>query len=120
MMFEKNMKIAYLLDFYIDALDEHSATIMKAYYEDDLSLAEIARGEGISRQGIRHIIKKGEEQLEFLESRLGLARRYTELEDAVKVLWEIKEHLSASSDERFLKDAERIDETVAVILNKGV
>ena len=120
MMFEKNMKIAYLLDFYIDALDEHSATIMKAYYEDDLSLAEIARGEGISRQGIRHIIKKGEEQLEFLESRLGLARRYTELEDAVKVLLEIKEHLSASSDERFLKDAERIDETVAVILNKGV
>ena len=119
-MFEKNMKIAYHLDFYIDALDEHSATILKAYYEDDLSLAEIARGEGISRQGIRHIIKKGEEQLEFLESRLGLARRYCELEDSVKVLEEIRERLSSSSDEGFLKDAERITEIIAVILNKGV
>ena len=119
-MFEKNMKIAYLLDFYIDVLDEHSAAIMRAYYEDDLSLAEIAKGEGISRQGIRHIIKKGEEQLEFLESHLGLAQRYTELENSVKVLEEIKERLVASSDERFIEDAELITDIIAVILNKGV
>ena len=75
-MFEKNMKIAYLLDFYSETLDDHTKDIMRAYYNDDLSLAEIAEDEGISRQGIRHIIKKGEEQLEFLESRLCLAKKH--------------------------------------------
>ena len=44
-MFEKNMNVAYLLDFYGDLLDERTKGIMTAYYEDDLSLAEIADGE---------------------------------------------------------------------------
>ena len=78
-MFEKNMKIAYLLDFYADVLDEHTRDIMKAYYNDDLSLAEIAEDEGISRQGIRHVVKKGEEQLDFFESKLGIAKKHSEL-----------------------------------------
>ena len=73
-------------DFYIDLLDSHSANILKAYYDDDLSLAEIAAGEGISRQGIRHIIKKSEEQLLFYEEKLGLAKRYSELEEAAERL----------------------------------
>ena len=44
-MFEKNLKLAYLLDFYGDVLDEHTKSVMKAYYDDDLSLAEIAVNE---------------------------------------------------------------------------
>ena len=78
-MFEKNMKIAYLIDFYEDLLDAHVRSVMRAYYDDDLSLAEIAEIEGISRQGVRHLIKKGEDQIEFYEANLGLAKRHEEL-----------------------------------------
>lgn len=85
-MFEKNLKLAYLLDFYGDVLDEHTRSVMKAYYDDDLSLSEVAEGVGISRQGVRHVIKKGEEQLTFLEDRLGLASHYEELEEAVTLI----------------------------------
>ena len=85
-MFEKNMRIAYLLDFYEDLLDPHIQSVMRAYYDDDLSLAEIASGEGISRQGIRHLIKKGEDALEFYESRLSLVERHEELEAACESL----------------------------------
>ena len=85
-MFEKNLKLAYLLDFYGDVLDEHTRSVMKAYYDDDLSLSEIAEGVGISRQGVRHVIKKGEEQLTFLEDRLGLAAHYEELERAAELI----------------------------------
>ena len=92
-MFEKNMKIAYLLDLYGDALDEHIANVMKAYYNDDLSLAEIAFDEGISRQGIRHLIKKGEEKLSFLEGKLGLAARATELDFAFDIITEVRDSL---------------------------
>ncbi len=87
-MFEKNMKLAYLLDFYVDVLDDHAANIMRAYYEDDLSLAEIAASEGISRQGIRHVIKKSEEQITFLEEKLGLAKAHERIERAIEKLTE--------------------------------
>ena len=78
-MFEKNLQIAYLLDFYGDVLQEKVRRVMESYYNEDLSLAEIALGEDISRQGVRHLIKKGEEELFFLEERLGLAAHYTSL-----------------------------------------
>jgi predicted DNA-binding protein YlxM (UPF0122 family) len=89
-VFEKDMKLAYLLDFYIDLFDEHTAGVMRAYYEDDLSLAEIAAGEGISRQGVRHIIKKCEEHILFLEERLGLARLQSLKEEAIEDLQKMR------------------------------
>ncbi len=92
-MFEKNLRMAYLLDFYGDVLDEHTRTVMMAYYDDDLSLAEIAADEGISRQGIRHIIKRGEEQLTFLEEKLGLAAQHERLCDLAKQLDSLRKGL---------------------------
>ena len=62
-MFEKDMKLAYLLDFYIDLFDEHTAGVMRAYYEDDLSLAEIGEDQGISRQAVRDQLKRTEKAL---------------------------------------------------------
>ncbi len=96
-MFEKNMKLSYLLDFYGEVLDEHTRGIMRAYYNDDLSLAEIAEDEGISRQGIHHIVKKGEEQLRFLEERLALAAHNLEVERAVGLLDSVLAHLNGSN-----------------------
>ena len=98
-MFEKNLKLAYLLDFYGDVLDEHTRGVMKAYYDDDLSLSEIAEGIGISRQGVRHLIKKGEDQLTFLEERLGLAKMHDKLDEAVKLLDGVKTALASTSAE---------------------
>ena len=116
-MFEKNLKLAYLLDFYGDVLDEHTRAVMTAYYDDDLSLSEIAEGEGISRQGVRHIIKKGEEQLTFLEDRLGLAEHYERLSDAAIMLEEAR--LSLLTD---APDCSSAAETIArakdIIVNK--
>ncbi len=97
-MFEKNLRLAYLLDFYGDVLDDHSGSVMRSYYEDDLSLSEIAAGLGISRQGVRHIIKRAEEQLEFLESKLGLAEQFKNIEDAAEELKKIANELSESED----------------------
>lgn len=116
-MFEKNMRLAYLLDFYGDALDERTSGIMQAYYNDDLSLSEIADGEGISRQGVRHIIKKGEEQLEFFEDRLGLASHYSDLEAAVEKLWQVLENVKQGKNTE--ESEAMISEVITTILNKG-
>lgn len=113
-MFEKNMKIAYLFDFYGDALDDHIGKVMRAYYDEDLSLAEIAAEEGISRQGVRHLIKKGEDKLYFYEEKLGLAKRESELSLCCESLCEIAQKLKSFPE--FKKDAEKISEITRIIL----
>ncbi len=77
-MFEKNLEIGYLLDFYGDVLPERRRDIMDLYYNDDLSLSEIAEQIGITRQAVRDCIKKTETELFFYEEKLGLRRRLTE------------------------------------------
>ncbi len=119
-MFEKNMRLAYLLDFYGEALDERTGNILRAYYEDDLSLAEIAAGESISRQGVRHIIKKGEESLEFLENKLGLATHHAELASLTQKLEEVKMLLTSEDDDRFCESIKVLDDVISTILNKGI
>ena len=115
-MFEKNMKISYLLDIYGSLLDEHIAGVMKAYYDDDLSLAEIATDEGISRQGVRHLIKKGEEKLAFFESRLGLAKLYAELDGVSDDLSAMRETLL--SDGKYDSEAQKLSDIIEII-SKG-
>ena len=112
-MFEKNMKIAYLIDFYEDLLDAHVSSVMRAYYDDDLSLAEIAEGEGISRQGVRHLIKKGEEEILFLESKLALAKRHEELLSVCASLSEIGKRLM--DEDSHVDDAKEISRIIEVI-----
>ena len=46
-MFEKNLEIGYLLDFYGEILPERRRDIMDLYYNDDLSLSEIAEQMGM-------------------------------------------------------------------------
>ena len=117
-MFEKNMRLAFLLDFYAEVLDEHTRNIMKAYYHDDLSLSEIAEDESISRQGVRHIIKKGEEALEFYESTLALAQKNEALTKAVDSLTQLKRSLSELDG--FKKETEMLDNAISTIKNKGL
>ncbi|MBR3845123.1 MAG: winged helix-turn-helix transcriptional regulator [Clostridia bacterium] len=74
-MFEKDLRISYLLDFYGDVLTERKKEVLDMYYNEDLSLAEIAEQIGISRQGVRELIKKAEDELLFLEEKLGLAKK---------------------------------------------
>ncbi len=97
-MFAKDWRIGLLLDFYGEVLPERTREVLVQYYDNDLSLAEVAEAMGISRQGVRHIIKKGEEQLFFFEEKLGLFADYTALRESAEELLSLSSELSASSD----------------------
>lgn len=71
-MFEKNLAVCDLFDRYGSVLSDRHREVLDFYYNQDLSLAEIAAELGISRQGVRDAIKKAEDELFFLESRLHL------------------------------------------------
>ena len=85
-MFEKDMTVGVLLDFYGDVLSEHTRALLAMYYAEDLSLAEIAESEGISRQGVRAAIKRGVEELRFLEDKLGLSAEFARMQSAAAKL----------------------------------
>ena len=63
----KNLEISLLLDFYGDMLTEKQRDMVDYYYNDDLSLSEIAENEGITRQGVRDSIKRAEAQMMEME-----------------------------------------------------
>ena len=66
----KDLNIALLFDFYGEMLTDKQKDVIDLYYNEDLSLAEIAEHEGISRQGVRDNIKRGESYLLELEEKL--------------------------------------------------
>ena len=72
---QKNLAFSVLLDYYGPVLTDKQRAILTEYYDQDLSLAEIAENYGISRQGVRDAIKHGEAALTQMEERLGYAKR---------------------------------------------
>ena len=82
------------------------------YYNDDLSLAEAAEQTGITRQGVRDSIKRGEQQLFDFEKKLGLMQRFRELEHGLDEIAETARQITAhSTDNNITALAERITQT---------
>lgn len=75
-MKEKNYEVSLLLDFYGEVLTQKQREVIELYYNEDLSLAEIAEHTHITRQGVRDSIKRGETALFEMEQKLGLAARF--------------------------------------------
>lgn len=94
---EKNLKIAFLFDFYGQLLTEKQQEAIDMYYNEDLSLAEIASECNISRQGVRDSIKRGEMQLLAFEEALGLAQKFTEIKNKLEEISNISFDLESTN-----------------------
>lgn len=79
----KNLEISILLDYYGNMLTEKQREVVQWYYNEDLSLAEIAEHSGITRQGVRDSIKRAEVQLLDCEEKLGLRKRFDTIRQAL-------------------------------------
>lgn len=90
----KNLEIPFLLDFYGEMLTQKQHDFLIYYYEEDLSLSEIAENEGITRQGVRDSIKRAEAQLFDMEERLGLAKRFNEMKKGIDEIIECAEEIN--------------------------
>lgn len=78
---DKNVEVTLLLDFYGNMLTERQREIMNLYYEDNLSLSEVAEELGISKQGVSDSIKRSEKTLYDTEAKLQLLKQHLEKED---------------------------------------
>ena len=102
----KNLEISFLLDFYGDVLIERQREVMEQYYNDDLSLAEIADNFGITRQGVRDSIKRGEGIILDLEQKVGFAARYRAVQQGVAQLESLARSIRFANSNSYSPNAE--------------
>lgn len=119
-MKEKNLEISFLLDFYGEILTDKQREVIALYYNDDLSLAEIAGHAGITRQGVRDAIKRGESTLLFMEEKLGLAKKFDAMQGALDSIDRSADEIAARCERycvsREIGDlARQIQQTVGVL-----
>ena len=91
----KPLEMSLLFDFYGETLTEKQRELFDLYYNEDLSLAEIAEHAGITRQGVRDSIKRAEHALREMEEKLGLVARYGGTERCAEELMQEVERLRA-------------------------
>jgi hypothetical protein len=78
---EKIVRQSLLYDFYGELLTEHQKSIYEDVVMNDLSYSEIARLNGISRQGVFDMIKRCDKILEEYEEKLKLVERFRRARD---------------------------------------
>lgn len=106
----KNLEISVLCDIYSALLPEKQRMALEYYYNDDLSLSEIAENVGISRQGVRDQIKHAEEKLYELENALHLFEKNQKTEKILSELSEIAKDIQHSRLAHLLDELYEINE----------
>lgn len=111
----KEYRMALLLDYFGPMLTEKQREDMDLYYNEDLSLAEIAEHSRISRQGVRDSIKRGEAYIEELEGKLHIVEKIEELQKTVAEMAKIASELNQLNAEVYM--ARPIHEKTAAIID---
>lgn len=106
---DKNVKLSILCDLYGKLLTEKQFEFLNDYYNNDLSLSEIAENNNITRQAVRDIIKKGEKKLFEYEEKLFFMKRMLNQEKTIQhILSELAKIQKDSSDKKVANILETI------------
>ena len=111
--------MSLLFDFYGETLTEKQRELFDLYYNEDLSLAEIAEHAGITRQGVRDSIKRAEHALGEMESKLGLVARYGDTERcALELRDEVSRLRNLNTNALHSPEAEAIADRMTALLDQ--
>ena len=97
-------RMALLFDFYGDMLTDRQKEFYDLYYNEDLSLAEIAENYGITRQGVRDVIVRAEAILTELEDKTGIIRRFHKMQQQFLEIETAVKAISQRNDQRWQDD----------------
>ena len=106
---DKKVEISMLWQIYGALLTEKQNQYIDYYYNNDLSLSEIAENENITRQAVRDIIKKGERKLFEYEEKLLFMRKTINQEKQIQnILLDLNKIHKDSSDKKVTSILEEI------------
>lgn len=101
---EKIVRQALLFDFYGELLTDHQKSIYSDIVLNDLSYSEVARDEGISRQGVFDLVKRCDKILEEYERKLQLVEKFLDTKDRVSHIHALATELKAMTGEHELQE----------------
>jgi len=84
-MWEKDLLVGALNDVYGEFLSAKQRRIISAYFDEDLSLTEIAENEGITRQAVLDLIKRTSEKLYGWEKNCGYLGKFRKLKELSEI-----------------------------------
>lgn len=115
-MVDKITEASLLNDFYGQLLTKKQQQIMAFYHEENLSLAEIAEEQGISRQAVHDGLKKAENALAAYEQKLGLVAKFVKTNGAIALIDKRIDEIIKSNGQN--KDLTKRLEEIKTIINE--
>ena len=106
---EKIVKVSELYDIYGPLLNEKQRDVINCYYNEDLSLQEIAENNNKSKQAISDMMTRTVDKLFEFEDELSLLEKKDELKDALTSIRELMENSkNKEAIEKITETIERI------------
>ena len=120
----KNVEIGMLLDIYGELLTEKQQDIIDLYYNNNLSLAEIADEVGITRQAVRDSIVKGETKLFRIRRKArnyekGTKTRKTNTKDIIRIISNPNTIYRWTNRKNSYKHSTRVEMFSLIVTNHG-
>jgi len=115
---EKNVQISILCEIYGNVLTEKQVDVLNEYYDQNLSLSEIGKNKGITRQSVRDMIVKGENKLFELEEKLGFMKKVLEQEEKISnILSKLLKIQNKFTDNEVAEILENVKEELCLMYN---
>ncbi len=112
-MLEKTVEISVLYDFYNQLLTEKQKNIVDLYYNQDLSLGEIADEFDVSRQAVYDMLKRSERLLYQYEEKLKFIR-HTDVKNK-KILDILNSVINLENELALISSSERLAKQISYI-----
>lgn len=118
---EKNLEISLLFDFYGQMLTSTQQEAVSLYYNDDLSLLEVAQILSMTRQGVRDALNRAKKSLYTFEENLKLCERFSKTQQGLKSIIEKAHTLSElTNDEKIQSLSVQIQKTAQSLYEQEV
>lgn len=105
---EEKVKISILCDLYGKMLTETQLTYVNDFYNNDLSLTEIAENNNVSRQAIKDIIDKSTKKLLSYEEKMCLMSNNFENQKLINKIINELNKIENESTEKNIKEIKQL------------
>lgn len=109
---EKIVQQGLLYDFYGELLTDHQKQIYEDVVFNDLSLSEIAKEQGISRQGVHDLVKRCDKILGEYEEKLQLVHKFIKTRQMVKEIHQLTKDYVVTKDMNLIHQIEQISNDI--------
>lgn len=115
MKMEKIVWQGLLYDFYGELLTQHQRRVYEDVVFNDLSLSEIAKEQGVTRQGVHDLVRRCDRILEGYEEKLHLVKKFQETRRLANEIQKLLEEYQETKDHILLRKAKEMAEKIVDI-----